>query len=39
MNFVGDPAVVTSQSLNAVFINYGDHPFDLMKESIKYVCN
>ncbi|BAT87605.1 hypothetical protein VIGAN_05099400 [Vigna angularis var. angularis] len=31
----GDPAVVASQSLNAVFINYGDHPFDLVKESIK----
>ncbi|XP_027931803.1 probable galactinol--sucrose galactosyltransferase 2 [Vigna unguiculata] len=33
----GDPAVVTSQSLNAVFINYGDHPFDLVKESIKFL--
>lgn len=31
----GDPAVVTFQSLNAVFMNYGDHPFDLVKESMK----
>ncbi|TKY72294.1 galactinol--sucrose galactosyltransferase 2 [Spatholobus suberectus] len=30
----GDPAVVTSRSLNAVFMNYGDHPFDLVKESM-----
>ncbi|KAM7271556.1 hypothetical protein ACFE04_030770 [Oxalis oulophora] len=31
----GDPAIVISQSLKAVFVNYGNHPFDLMKESIK----
>lgn len=37
MNFVGDPAVTTSQSLNAVFMNYGYHPFDLVKESMKLV--
>nr|KYP62801.1 putative glycosyltransferase At1g55740 family [Cajanus cajan] len=34
----GDPAVVTSQSLNAVFMNYGDHPFDLVKESMKVLA-
>ncbi|KAJ9184225.1 hypothetical protein P3X46_003972 [Hevea brasiliensis] len=31
----GDPAIVTSESLKAVFVNYGNHPFDLMKESMK----
>lgn len=31
----GDPAVVASESLNAVFVNYGDNPFDLMTESMK----
>ncbi|KAG5252349.1 galactinol--sucrose galactosyltransferase [Salix suchowensis] len=31
----GDPAVVTSESIRAVFVNYGKHPFDLMKESMK----
>ncbi|KAG4387682.1 hypothetical protein GLYMA_09G016600v4 [Glycine max] len=31
----GDPEVVTSQFLNAVFMNYGGHPFDLVKESMK----
>ncbi|GAV70578.1 LOW QUALITY PROTEIN: Raffinose_syn domain-containing protein [Cephalotus follicularis] len=31
----GDPAIVTSRSLKAVFVNYGNHPFDLMKESMK----
>ncbi|XP_038712471.1 probable galactinol--sucrose galactosyltransferase 2 isoform X1 [Tripterygium wilfordii] len=31
----GDPSIVTSQSLKAVFVNYGDHPFNLMKESMK----
>lgn len=31
----GDPAIVTSQSLKGVFVNYGDNPFDLMKESMK----
>ncbi|GLU20647.1 hypothetical protein SLE2022_368360 [Rubroshorea leprosula] len=31
----GDPDIVTSQSLKAVFVNYGNHPFDLMKESMK----
>ncbi|KAH1231647.1 putative galactinol--sucrose galactosyltransferase 2 [Glycine max] len=30
----GDPEVVTSQFLNAVFMNYGGHPFDLVKESM-----
>ncbi|MBA0864707.1 hypothetical protein Goshw_005380 [Gossypium schwendimanii] len=29
-----DPAVVTSESLKAVFVNYGDHPFDLVKDSM-----
>ncbi|KDP29033.1 hypothetical protein JCGZ_16422 [Jatropha curcas] len=31
----GDPAVVTSECLKAVFVNYGNHPFDLMKETMK----
>lgn len=31
----GDPAIVTSQSPKAVFVNCGNHPFDLMKESMK----
>ncbi|XP_062088022.1 probable galactinol--sucrose galactosyltransferase 2 isoform X1 [Humulus lupulus] len=31
----GDPAIVTSQSLRAVFVNCGNHPFDLIKESMK----
>ncbi|PPD74776.1 hypothetical protein GOBAR_DD28304 [Gossypium barbadense] len=30
----GDPAVVTSESPKAVFVNYGDHPFDLVKDSM-----
>ncbi|KAF8414301.1 hypothetical protein HHK36_002303 [Tetracentron sinense] len=31
----GDPAIVTAQSLKAVFVNYGNNPFDLMNESMK----
>ncbi|XP_060964403.1 probable galactinol--sucrose galactosyltransferase 2 isoform X2 [Cannabis sativa] len=31
----GDPSIVTSQSLRAVFVNSGNHPFDLIKESMK----
>ncbi|CAN6690336.1 unnamed protein product [Malus baccata var. baccata] len=31
----GDPAIVTTQSQKAVFVNCGNHPFDLMKESMK----
>ncbi|KAK6932894.1 Glycosyl hydrolases 36 [Dillenia turbinata] len=31
----GDPALVTSQCLKAVLVNYGDNPFDLIKESMK----
>lgn len=31
----GDSAVEASQFSEAVFVNYGDNPFDLMKESIK----
>ncbi|CAL5411772.1 unnamed protein product [Camellia sinensis] len=31
----GDPAVVASESLKAVFVNYGNNPFDLMTESMK----
>ncbi|XP_077237512.1 putative galactinol--sucrose galactosyltransferase 2 isoform X2 [Tasmannia lanceolata] len=31
----GDPAVASSQFLETVFVNYGDNPFDLMKESMK----
>ncbi|KAJ6863892.1 hypothetical protein NC651_034645 [Populus alba x Populus x berolinensis] len=26
---IGDPAIVTSESMRAVFVNYGNHPFDL----------
>ncbi|CBI29568.3 unnamed protein product, partial [Vitis vinifera] len=31
----GDPAIVTSRSLKAVFVNCGDNPFDLMNQSMK----
>ncbi|XP_010272533.1 PREDICTED: probable galactinol--sucrose galactosyltransferase 2 [Nelumbo nucifera] len=31
----GDPTIIASQSLKAVFVNSGDNPFDLMKESMK----
>ncbi|OVA19719.1 Glycosyl hydrolases 36 [Macleaya cordata] len=31
----GDPAIVTSQFQKAVFVNYGNNPFQLMKESMK----
>lgn len=31
----GNPDIVTSESLQAVFVNFGDNPFDLMKESMK----
>ncbi|KAF5201814.1 hypothetical protein FRX31_008599 [Thalictrum thalictroides] len=31
---IGDPAVVTSESLEAVFVNSGNSPFDLVKESM-----
>ncbi|KAL6200837.1 hypothetical protein ACLB2K_024552 [Fragaria x ananassa] len=31
----GDPAVVASESLKAVFVNCGNHPFDLVNESMK----
>ncbi|KAL4193260.1 hypothetical protein AMTRI_Chr06g176040 [Amborella trichopoda] len=34
----GDPNVKTSQALEAVFINSGDNPFELMKESIKILA-
>ncbi|XP_074577061.1 putative galactinol--sucrose galactosyltransferase 2 [Curcuma longa] len=30
----GDPATTESHFLEAVFVNYGDNPFDLMKESM-----
>ncbi|KAL5750655.1 hypothetical protein ACOSP7_025258 [Xanthoceras sorbifolium] len=33
----GDPNVQTSQVLQAVFINSGDNPFKLIKNSMKYV--
>lgn len=35
MYLIGDPDIVTSESLKAVFVNCGNHPFDLVKESIK----
>lgn len=31
----GNPDIVTSESLRAVFVNFGDNPFDLVKESMK----
>ncbi|XP_020242358.1 probable galactinol--sucrose galactosyltransferase 2 [Asparagus officinalis] len=31
----GDPEVEESQFSEAVFVNYGDNPFDLMKDSMK----
>lgn len=31
----GNPDIVTSESLQGVFVNFGDNPFDLMKESMK----
>lgn len=31
---LGDPAIVTSQSRKAVFVNYGENPFNLVKESM-----
>lgn len=33
--FLGDPEVQTLEAVDAVFINSGDNPFKLMKESIK----
>lgn len=32
---VGDPDVQTAEAVDAVFINSGDNPFKLLKESIK----
>jgi len=32
---VGDPDVQTMEAVDAVFINSGDNPFKLLKESIK----
>ncbi|KAL3512672.1 hypothetical protein ACH5RR_025389 [Cinchona calisaya] len=34
----GDPNVRTSQALEAVFINSGDNPFELIKDSIKILA-
>ncbi|KAF6153868.1 hypothetical protein GIB67_001101 [Kingdonia uniflora] len=31
----GDPTILTSQSLKAIFVNHGNSPFKLMKESMK----
>ncbi|KAK9134033.1 hypothetical protein Scep_013561 [Stephania cephalantha] len=31
----GDPGIVTSQTLEAIFMNSGNNPFDLMKQSMK----
>ncbi|KAF6146266.1 hypothetical protein GIB67_011738 [Kingdonia uniflora] len=33
----GDPNVESSQALEAVFVNSGENPFELMRESIKYM--
>lgn len=35
-NVSGDDDVRTAQVLEAVFINSGDNPFELIKDSIKY---
>lgn len=37
LNAPGDAHVQTSQSLEAVFVNSGDNPFELIRDSIKYV--
>ncbi|XP_027153956.1 probable galactinol--sucrose galactosyltransferase 2 [Coffea eugenioides] len=34
----GDPSVQTSQALEAVFLNAGDNPFELIKDSIKLLA-
>ncbi|TVU15548.1 hypothetical protein EJB05_39073, partial [Eragrostis curvula] len=34
----GDPEVQTMEAVDAVFINSGDNPFKLLKESIKTLC-
>jgi raffinose synthase len=36
-NASGDAYVQTCQSLEAVFVNSGDNPFELIRDSIKYV--
>lgn len=33
----GDAKVQTSQALEALFVNSGDNPYELIKHSIKYV--
>lgn len=33
----GDPNVQTSQVFEAVFMNSGDNPYKLMRNSIRYV--
>lgn len=33
----GDGGVQTSEAFEAVFINSGDNPFELIKDSIKYI--
>lgn len=37
--WAGDPNVQTSQAFEAVFMNSGDNPFELIKDSIKYVSS
>ncbi|KAI3464165.1 hypothetical protein Pfo_020828 [Paulownia fortunei] len=34
----GDPEVQTSQALEGVFVNYGDNPFELIKDSVKILA-
>ncbi|XVE87599.1 hypothetical protein DITRI_Ditri19aG0001000 [Diplodiscus trichospermus] len=31
---ISDPAIATSECLKAIFLNYGNHPFDLVKDSM-----
>ena len=36
-SFEGDAGVETAQAMEGVFVNSGDNPFELIKDSIKYV--
>ena len=36
-SYAGDPDVQTAEVSEAVFINSGENPYELIKNSIKYV--
>ncbi|KAL8556853.1 hypothetical protein ACS0TY_004359 [Phlomoides rotata] len=38
MKVVSDPDDQTSQALEGVFVNSGDNPFELLKDSIKILA-